>query len=219
MSPPDYKHPAQARAESAREAVNEDLHRLIRLAVTREVGDDWTGDVDPQVVAYLEEGLVAVLRQLLENAEKAEEITASQIAAGDVIDLDAGDGAGRGYEPREVEAVSQPDAAPWHRVAGDEFSPRVRVTFTDSQPAAQFRLADKLWRITVGEPKEEPAPIWLSPQAQAVVAGMLDPEVRKKEQETGESYVHAPDEAWAEVEKAFPADIYRNRVNEEGEIS
>jgi hypothetical protein len=205
-----YTHPAQRRAEQAAEQLKDDLDALFRLAVGRQVGRDWTGDVAPEVCMHFDQGLVGTLRQLIENAEQVEQITADQVRVGDLIELMI-DGGDRCYEPREVEAVITGDAA--------YIEDAVTVAFTDEQPPATFRPAEKLWRVTYGEPVEEPAPVWLSPQGRALIAGMLDPDVMEEERNTGDGQVFAADEVWAEVKAALPPDVYRQSLNEEGQIA
>jgi hypothetical protein len=58
----------------------------------------------------------------------------------------------------------------------------------------------------------------LSPQAEAIIAGMLDPKVRAEEEETGESQVFAPQEFWDELSEAFPPEKFYDRLNPEGQI-
>lgn len=208
MSGPRYTHPAQALAEIAHDNMQDDLNALIRAYVTEQVGDGWTGDVDPPLSASWDQTFVGVLRQLIENGMRPTRIRADAIETGVLIDLDD-DGVPGGEpfgEPRRVEAVA---ISP----SGD-----VEVSFEDDQPPAMFKPDEELWRIDFGEPREEPGAVWLSPQARALLAGLLDPDVQRKQAETGDGQVFAPDEVWAEVKTALPPDVYRQALNEEGQI-
>lgn len=204
-----YTHPAQRRAEDAAEQLKDDLDGLFRLAVGRQVGRDWTGDVAPEVCLHFDQGLVGTLRQLIENAEQVERVTADQVKVGDLIELMI-DGGDRCYEPREVEAVITGDAA--------YIEDAVTVVFTDEQPTATFKPGEELWRVTYGEPVEEPSPVWVSPQGRALLAGLLDPDAREEELNTGDGQVFAAEEVWVEVKTALPPSVYREALNEEGQI-
>ncbi|HEY3435505.1 MAG TPA: hypothetical protein VGK41_07605 [Solirubrobacterales bacterium] len=104
------------------------------------------------------------------------------------------------------------------------------ITAADEQRADLFEdvvqaIADGaedplgLCAAAVGQPVPERQALALTPQAQAVIAGMLDPSVRELEQETGEGQVFAGDDVWAEVRAMFPPIVYRRRLNDEGQIA
>lgn len=58
----------------------------------------------------------------------------------------------------------------------------------------------------------------LSPQAEAIVAGLLDKDLRREELETGESQIFADDRFWEELLAAFPKAKFYGRLNAEGQI-
>ncbi|MGN6274662.1 MAG: hypothetical protein ACTHNP_01880 [Solirubrobacterales bacterium] len=60
--------------------------------------------------------------------------------------------------------------------------------------------------------------IELSPQAEAIVAGLLDEGIRREELETGESQIFADDRFWEELLAAFPRAKFYRRLNSEGQI-
>lgn len=60
--------------------------------------------------------------------------------------------------------------------------------------------------------------IELSPQAEAIVAGLIDEDHRQEELETGESQIFAADEFWEELLAAFPRAKFYGRLNAEGQI-
>lgn len=60
--------------------------------------------------------------------------------------------------------------------------------------------------------------IELSPQAEAIVAGLLDEDRRREELETGECQIFADDRFWEELLAAFPKAKFYGRLNAEGQI-
>lgn len=60
--------------------------------------------------------------------------------------------------------------------------------------------------------------VTLSPQAEAIIAGLLDEDVRQAELETGESQVFADDKFWQELKETFPPAKFYGRLDGEGQI-
>ena len=71
-----------------------------------------------------------------------------------------------------------------------------------------------LCAAAVGADVPERQGLALTPQAQALIAGLL-----ADEDDVPSDDVFARDEVWAEVRAMFPPIIYRRRLNDEGQIA